>query len=195
MNNQIKYIFSAIILLVAVQVASAQGRFGITYNTALPLGETADLVSKYSWRGMGIESRWEIATDVYLGFNSSWNTFYESKRGTFTEGTRTLTGSQYCYVNSLPLLFTGYKHFSGSGAFTPYIGLGVGTMYAEQERQMGLWVISEDNWHFAFAPEIGTTIYYGAESEVLFSIRYNYALESNDSPAVSYIGINLGFIL
>jgi hypothetical protein len=47
-----KYIIALIVVGLSLQNVAAQGRFGITYNTALPLGETADFLSTYSFRGL-----------------------------------------------------------------------------------------------------------------------------------------------
>jgi len=65
----------------SLQFLAGQGRFALTYNTALPLGETAEMAGKYSFRGAGIEGRWGIGSGFDLGFNASWNVFYEAESG------------------------------------------------------------------------------------------------------------------
>jgi opacity protein-like surface antigen len=193
-NIKIKLLI-LILGLSAFFTLSAQGRFGITYNTALPLGETSDYIGNFSFRGAGIEARWEVAQELYVGFNTSWNVFYESVSGSFTEGTRTLTGTQYRYLNSYPLMFTAFKGFGELGAFSPYAGLGIGGIKVDRRSEMGLWQHTENKWHFGLAPEIGTLIYTWGNFDILFSIRYNYAFKTGDTPAYSYLGINLGILL
>ena len=193
--RKIKNILFAILLLSVSYTVMAQGRFGLTYNTALPLGETGDYVGKYSFRGAGMEARWEVAQEFYMGFNASWNVFYQSISGTFTEGTRTLTGTQYRYLNAYPLYLTAFKGFGELGALSPYAGLGIGGTKIDKRSEMGLWSISENKWHFGLAPEIGTLIYTGGNFDILFSVRYNYAFKTGDTPAYSYLGINLGILL
>lgn len=195
MKNIRKIVILTVMVLSITSSAFAQGRFGLSYNTALPLGETGDYIGKYSFRGFGIEGRWEVAQEWYAGASFSWNTFYESLSGSFAESTRTLTGTQYRYINAYPLYVTAFKGFGEFGSFSPYAGIGVGTMKVDRRTEMGLWYVSENKWHFGIAPEIGTTIYTMGNFEVLFSVRYNYAFKTGSAPAYSYLGINLGILL
>jgi opacity protein-like surface antigen len=195
MKTRYNYLIVILFLLLSMEYLSAQGRFGITYNMALPMGESADLVGKYSFRGAGLEARWEVADVLYLGFNASWNVFYESEKGTFTEGNRTLTGTQYRYINAIPLMATVYKGFITPGGVSPYAGLGIGAIKALQERDMGLWYVEENNWHFGLAPEVGLLFNPGIGFDILLSVRYNYGFKVKDAPSVSYLGINIGFLI
>ncbi len=195
MKANSKYIFIALLLFAFSFTLSAQtSRFGMTYNTGLPLGESAELTKPFSWRGAGMEGRWDVGSDFYLGFSSSWSTFYESRSGTFTKDTRTVTGTQYRYLNVLPQMFTAFKHFESSGTVTPYIGTGVGATYAIQEIQMGLWLVDEYNWHFGLAPEVGILFNGYSTTSFMLSVRYNYAFKVSDAPAVSFLNFNIGFL-
>lgn len=195
MKNIRTLLLIGILLLPVFKTVKAQGEFGITYNTGLALGETADYVGKYSFRGFGMEARWQVAPDWYAGFNAAWSTFYESVSGSFTYENRTLTGTQYRYLNMYPLYATAYRAFGNSDTFSPYVGLGVGATKIDKRTEMGLWYTSENAWHFGLAPELGTTIFTMANFEVLFSVRYNYAFKTGSTPAYSYLGINLGLLL
>ncbi len=190
-----RYVLTLILVASSLQFMAAQGRFGLTYNTALPLGETADLAGKYSFRGAGIEGRWGVGSNFDIGFNASWNIFYESVSGTFTKENTTLTGTQYRYINAYPLMFTAYKSFGNSENFLPYVGLGIGAIKADHRTEMGLWYVDSNNWHFGMAPEIGAIIPTMRSFDFLVSIRYNYGVKAKDSPSVSYLGLNLGIIL
>ena len=190
-----RYILTLILIASSLQFIAAQGRFSITYSTALPLGETAELAGNYSFRGSGIEGRWEVGSGFDIGFNASWNVFYEAESGSFIEGSTTFTGTQYRYVNAYPLMFTAYKSFGKSENFQPYIGLGVGAIKADHRKEMGLWYVDSNNWHFGVAPEIGAIIPTARSFDFLVSIRYNYGAKVNDSPSVSYLGLNLGILL
>ena len=190
-----RYIFTFILVASSLQFIAAQGRYALTYNTALPLGETADMAGKFSFRGAGIEGRWEIGSKLDIGFNASWNVFYESVSGSFTEGSSTLTGTQYRYINAYPIMFTAYKGFGSSETFFPYVGLGLGAIKADHRKEMGLWYVDSNNWHFGMAPEIGAIINTYRNFDFLVSIRYTYGVKVNDSPSLSYLGLNLGIIL
>ncbi len=47
--------------------AYAQGEFVINYNTSIPLGESNVFISIYSFRGISMDGRWEMADDIYVG--------------------------------------------------------------------------------------------------------------------------------
>ncbi len=189
-----KYIIALIVVGFSLLNVTAQGRFGITYNTGLPLGETADFISKYSFRGVGLEGRWEVGNKLDIGFNASINVFYEAESGSFTEETTTLTGIQYRFLNAYPIMFTAYKGFGSSESFQPYVGLGLGTISANHRTEMGLWYTESNNWHFGMAPEIGLVIKGYRSADFLVSIRYNYGVKVSESRSVSFLGVNVGVL-
>lgn len=194
--KRIKYFLVATVVSVLFlsTAYSQSGRFGLSYNTALPLGGTADFVDKYSWRGFGMEARWEISPELFLGFNTSWNVFYDTKSGTFNEDTRTLTGKQYRYLNSVPIMMTFLKNFGSSSTAIPYAGLGVGTIYSEARKEMGLWQVVNKGWQFGLAPEVGVLFPTTFGNDIFLSVRYNYGFNTTKIDAVSTLGINLGLL-
>ena len=77
------------------------GIFALTYSMGLPVGSTADYISKYSWRGFGIEGRGFVADNITLGGSFNWNVFFEEEiDATYTDGTQSLTGNFYKYINA-----------------------------------------------------------------------------------------------
>lgn len=194
--KRIKYflVVLAVSVLFLSTAYSQEGRFGLSYNTALPLGGTADFIGKYSWRGFGMEGRWEVSPQLFIGFNSSWNVFYDTESGTFTEDTRTLTGAQYRYLNSVPVMMTLLKSFGSSSSAIPYAGIGVGTIYSEARKEMGLWQVVSKGWQVGLAPEVGVLFPMAFGNDVFLSIRYNYGFKTSEIDAVSTLGINLGLL-
>ena len=192
----LKYSLTTLVLsFLLISLSTAQGRFGLTYNTSLPLGSTADFTSAFSFRGVGLEGRWQMTENgIYLGVNGAWSTFYESEYGTFnTHDTRSTTGTQYRYQNVVPIMVSGYKYFNASETITLYAGLGLGTIYYEQRKDFGLWMVVNDGWQFALAPEIGVLVPAGI-GDILLSVKYNMGFETSSMPAFSSLGINLGFL-
>jgi hypothetical protein len=199
MNKKTDKILGLAIILLLFNIAvQAQARFGLTYNTAQPLNETQNYVENYSWRGIGLESRWDVLDNEWqVAFSGSWNVFYNSKSGTFTDGTRTTTGNQYRYINSYPVLVSMHKMFSfeNNKGTRWYLGAGAGPYYIEQRTDLGLLTTVSGNWHFGVAPEVGFIIPVGMKNDLLFEIRYNHAFSSNGSPDYSYLGLNIGLLL
>ena len=175
--------------------AYAQGEFVINYNTSIALGETNNFISKYSFRGFSMEGRWEVADEIYVGVSGAWTVFYESEKGTFVNGTRTTSTTQYRYINAYPLLVSGYKYFTlSSKGLSFYTGLGIGPYYVETKKDYSIWTETYNGWQFGFAPEIGFAIPGPLDADILLSIKYNYAFKTSSVPEFSSLGINIGFI-
>jgi len=85
-----------------------------------------------------------------------WIVFYEKKDyDTYTEGTTSLSGTQYRYTNSYPMLVTFEYTLKPDEMLKPFVNLGLGTMYTRRDTDMGVWTLKQDAWHFALKPEIG----------------------------------------
>jgi len=193
-----KYIAIFIISLVPF-FAGAQGEnsvgetvFMVNYLPSLSLGETADFTSGFSPRGIDFEANKFITEDLSVGFNVSWNVFREKISGeTFEYEDLTITGTQFRYVNTTPLDVNVKKYFVMEGA-APYVGVGLGTMYAKQTNEIGVFSLNEDKWLFHVAPEVGI-IYDASRNNVLsFKVKYNYGPKAGDFPSVSYLSFGLG---
>jgi outer membrane protein W len=190
-----KKLLIIIALIVFGYNSYSQNMHGLSYSMALPVGETSDLISKYQWRGLTIEGKYFVADQVTLGWQSGWNTMYEGESGTFTEGTRTRTGTQYNWLNVWPMLFTFDYFFGSDGDTQPYIGAGIGTYWVEQRTQMGLFADTYSTWNFGIAPEVGVLIPINLYSNFYVNLKYNYGLNgSADVSNYSWMSFNVGFL-
>ena len=100
-----------ILIALSALLLSANG-FGqfvytdVTYDMSVPLGNTSDFISKTSFRGMTLRVGRFVTDDLAVDVRFSWNTFYEAKDfETYTsdDGTTSVTGKQFKYINSFPL--------------------------------------------------------------------------------------------
>ena len=189
-----KFIYIAILSLSSLTLSAQDNFLGITYNLGMPVGSTADFASRFSARGWGAEYRAIIDRQWGIGGSIGWNVFYED-RGvvTATFETVSVTGRQYKYVNTLPIMLTGHYHHKTGGAAVPFIGAGIGTAYIETRTEMGLYAVTDDSWHFVMAPEAGVVIPVSYDFALYFSLRYHYAPKTSKSiSSHSWLGINLG---
>jgi opacity protein-like surface antigen len=184
-----------IVLIVFGYNSYSQNMHGLSYSMSLPVGETSDLISKYQWRGLAIEGKYFVADQVTIGWQSGWNTMYEGESGTFTDGTRTRTGTQYNWLNIWPMLLTFDYFFGTDGDTQPYLGAGVGTYWVEQRSQMGLFSDTYSTWNFGIAPEVGVLIPINLYSNFYVNLKYNYGLNgSADVSNYSWLSFNVGFL-
>ena len=188
-----KYIAIAILSLASL-FAKAQGETVIIVNylPAVSLGETADFTNNFSPRGLDFEVNYFVSEDMSVGFVSSWNIFREKVVGeTFDYNQWLVSGTQFRYTNTVPLNVNVKKYF-GSNEAVPYFGVGVGTMYAKQSGDIGVFTLSQDKWLFNVAPEIGM-LYDISRSNVLsLKVKYNYSPKAGDFPSMSYVSFGVG---
>jgi hypothetical protein len=175
-----------------------------TYDVAFPLGETADYIDRTSWRGFTVQGRHFINSNISIGGSFSWQVFnqrlselvefsFEPANSDQTVN-GTLSGEQFRYINTLPIMFNAYYYLGDPlpSAIRPYAGLSVGTAPTKRRTEIGLLAIDDFNWHFAFAPEAGILIPIGTNIDFIGAVRYNVALKANDSINYSHFNINVG---
>src|SRR6478609_8789451 len=139
-------------IIMAAGSTFAQGYTSIHYDISIPLGATADQISKGSFRGGGLDYRRMINANFGAGFSLGWQVFYEKKdlatySGTLANRPVELTGVQYNYLNAIPLHGNINYYLGDEGdALRPFIGLGIGTTYFERRIDMGLYTNTIDAW-------------------------------------------------
>lgn len=190
-----KFILSALLVLLFSTASVAQSKFALTYSIGFPTGETSDYFESTSWRGINIDYHYFIRENVAVGFSTGWQVFNDN-RGfvTETEGTETISGFRYNYLNSFPLLVTGSYFFSASGNLSPFASLGVGLTYNELEQDIGLFRDTSTGWPFTLRPEIGLDYEVNYNFGIRASFRYNYVASGDELPSLPYFAINVGLV-
>ena len=101
--KKIKYfIVIAFLTLTLSSNSYGQGTFtNITYDMSIPFGNTADFISKTSFRGFSFDIGRYLTDNLAIDLRFSWQTFYEEMPfDSYYDGTQTVTGKQYRYINS-----------------------------------------------------------------------------------------------
>ena len=88
----------------------------LNYQMSVPLGDLKDFTNKASFRGFDVEYHQFLGTDerFSIGGAIGWNVYYKDKNdasGNFkfsgSNDTYTITGNQYLYINTVPMLAIG----------------------------------------------------------------------------------------
>lgn len=189
-----KYILFALLFVLTTAGVKGQASFSsLQYTVAFPTGDLKDFVDKTSWRGVNFDYRKGISDKVSAGFSIGYQLFYEErKNATVEQGTITLHGDQFRYVNSCPVTANLAYNFAPGEAISPYVGLGVGTLFRETELDMGLYMVSDDSWHFALRPEAGVLFEPQPGVGLLLNVKYMNAFKTEDMDAANFISLNLG---
>ena len=170
--------------------------FGITYNTALPMGETADFIDEYSWGAMGLEWKKMTSDNLSVGLNLSWQIFSQKVTHStihIEDRNLSLSGTQIRYLNYFPMTVTGSWHFNPTGKIIPFIGAGAGMYRVLQRFDISGFVFQQDTWNFGFYPEVGFMIPTGGSADFFVNSKYHYILPSNGGPAHTFLNVNVGF--
>lgn len=199
-----KLLIIAIILFGMSPFVKAQ-MLNLNYQISVPLNQIKDFTDNTSFRGMDLEYHYFLGERFSVGAAIGWNVYYKNKNditGDFTfRGNSDLyqiTGNQYRYINTVPMLAVGRYYFTGSNtAVRPFVGLGLGTSWTERRLEIGQFSSEISRWQFAMAPEVG--MYIPVTSQFAFNVaaKYNYATQAANGrvPEIQSFTFSLGFIL
>ncbi len=165
----------------------------INYSFGLPTADLKDFTDNTSFRGIIFEAKNFRSEQLSIGFSLGWQVFKDRLEGTFSQEGQDITGTQVRYVNTLPIMVTGHYHLGDPGGVRPYVGAGVGTVHSLQRTDVGLFTVSNNNWHFGFYPEVGVFIPVSFDMGINLAAKYNYAIGTSDSFDYSYLALSLGF--
>lgn len=176
-------------------LASAQGGgFTISYPIGFPMSDLNDYISKASWRGINFEFNKRVKPQVVVGLETGWNVFYENAgEQQYVDKTVTLTGRQYRYTNSVPII-AGAKYFPKTAHenLRPYAGLGIGTLYSNRSTDFGLYRITYEAWQFALRPEAGLVYKSNSGVNPFVGVKYYWAFDGGDLDGQPYLTLNVG---
>ncbi|MEP1954754.1 MAG: hypothetical protein ABJJ26_07440, partial [Algoriphagus sp.] len=119
MKKSIKIL--AFLIMIFAGTAQAQTSFfSINYSVSIPTGNTADYIDQVSGRGIKLEYQRFLNKNIALGGEIGTYTLYKREPNkTYTEGSASLSGVQYRYQNTYPILFTGTYYANETGMVRP----------------------------------------------------------------------------
>src|SRR5215204_4858345 len=185
-----------LIMIVLLAFASQQGRaqeagsnlVSLQYSVSFSMGDLNKYISKVSALGMLIDYRFMATDNAYAGVELGGNLFYEKKDyASHTEGTMTFTGTQWRYVSVMPLLVNAGYVFMPASEFSPYAGVGIGTLYHEVELDIGIYELTRNQWQFAVKPEVGIIYKPMPEIGILLGAKSYNGFKTENSSAINYI--------
>ena len=186
-------LIAAFCILALSAFSQGDGQTSVVYNMAIPMGNTSDYIDQTSFRGVMVKADYFLNDEFSVGFATGVQTFYQDM-GTVSEtrGKLTATGSQFRYLNSIPLLVTAKYHVNRYATFKPYAGLGAGLYYMNQTVKFAGLDFAQHNWKFGLQPEVGLGMRLSPSTDFLIAATYNTAFKTEDIVAQSYLGIQIG---
>jgi len=153
------------------------GFFNVNYNLSWGVGDFRDFISKTSYRGFSLDARWFVSDRIAVGTMFGWNGFYEKyPMRTYEFDGGAVTGVIQTTYYNFTMSLNAYYYPIPEAIIKPYVGLNVGPEYQTVDVQIGRVYNEQKNWQFYIAPELGTFIQFGEDSDVgaNLAIRYNY---------------------
>jgi len=194
-----KTIIISLIFLASAGTAFSQTIWSLSYEPATPVGEMRDFISESTLVGLNFSAGWYINSRISVGGSIQWTEFYEkNERHTwyFDGGAVTANAWKEYYIWSFYANAKyHFKDVEEEGRFVPYVGMSIGTMYINQNAQVGTYEFKEKSWRFAFAPEVGARIPMGLEQSWGFNflIRYQMSIyEKNDINILQFLNYSVG---
>ncbi len=197
-----RILFSIIILAcLFIKPAVAQESIGgmgsnvyqFQYSMGFSTGDFNDFISLGSFAGATFEYHHLVTDNIGVGIELGWNSWYEEKDyATYVKETESISGKQFRYCSTVPMLASANYYILPGENFIPYAGLGIGTIFSSSELDMGTWAFTADTWHFALKPEIGAIFKLPGGLGILVSGKYHFAFETKETKARDYIGANIG---
>ncbi len=169
--------------------------FYFNWQPGFPTGN--DFLSNFSARGFNFGYNHYIKDDLAVGIEFAWNNFYQyqpKKTYQFSDGAATT--DLYKYIYTAPITVNVTHYFKGGEHITPYVRLGLGAQYSEQNLYYNVYETTNENWGFVAIPEVGAQIRFNKYNPWSLNIGARYSFSTNSH---SDFGINnlktLNFLL
>ena len=192
-----KKLFFLLIVSLCMQGLFAQRHsvFILSYPIAFPMGDLKDYISNTSFRGINLEFGKEVRPNLIAEIETGWNVFYQAQpEDVYTEGTASISGKQFRYTNSVPIIAGAKWVLKSHNNLVPYAGLGLGTMYSDRSTDFGLYRISTDAWQFCVRPELGITFKSRNGPSAMLGVKYYSSFNSSDLDGQSFLTVNIGVV-
>lgn len=196
-----KYLTIIILVAGANFNSSAQmSVFHMDWNVGIPIGDLSDYTPDESYRGLRVGGRAFIYDYLSVGGEGGWQVYYKQFEGTqrivTEDGTYDLTGIQFRYLNTYPLMANIHYYLGEDFGIRPYAGTNVGVNFVNQRIAFGVYEVSETTTHFAIAPEVGVFVPIGVAGGGLnIGARYDHVFASKNLDVdIQSFSLFLGFI-
>jgi len=179
-----------IMLLLSSEIQAQDWYIGTSYGVAIPVSDTKLFTDHTSWRNWGVDVLAVLRPSTSVGVSFSWNVFNDDTTTVSSFDRVDVGGTQFRYINSLPILANVRQYAGRPGGVRPFVGLGVGAQLVKQRVDISQWRIEDDTWHFAVAPELGIVLQ-GSDAKWIINGKYHFAAKASDRKH-SYFGIYFG---
>lgn len=139
-----------------------------------------------------------IRKNLAVGGAIGWNNYnsYHNKQ-TYDTKAGAITTDMYTYIFALPITATATQYLKAGSYVTPYIKVGVGALYGEQNQYYNIYEDRKTDWGFTVIPEIGARFTLKPESKWSLNASAQYIYATNKASIynvknIQTLGANIG---
>lgn len=191
-----KKLFCTFLILgcLSISISYSQSQKHV-YSLEYSVGLGNDFIDNVSFRGLAFEYRNMVKPNIGVGVGIGYNFFYEEKDyNTYTYGNESLSGIQFRYLHNIPMMVAGDYYFKPNTKINPFVGVGIGGNYVAKRTEMGVFLIEDEAFQFAFRPEAGAIFEVGPDAKISFTAKYIIGTDADDIDAVNYLALNIGYV-
>ena len=149
---------------------------GVTWEASIPVGTLRDFVDQPTYRGGQLEVRTGVTRHLSLGLASSWDWITQNFTKKTTQfGDALVTAPTYDRLQLITLRGTLDWYLTDT-MVQPYLGAGVGGVWASAIRAVGPTSRSHSEFTLVAEPHLGALITIAPGIAVLANARYQYTL-------------------
>ena len=117
-------------LALASEVRAQDFMWAVNYGVSQPLSNTKDFTDGTSFRNVGMEWLYAPGPHVAIGVSANWSVFDSLATDVASFGGGEFQGTQFRYINTLPILATVRYLLGESGKARPFMRIWFPSSYA-----------------------------------------------------------------
>ena len=182
-------------VLLASYAALAQSNVRLSYEFAVPTGNTKDFVDRFSSRGAHLDVSLELCYAFNLELSAGLNSFNSVKQGVLATTDGDVSGKQFRYLNVIPVMGGFAFHIPLGHGSRFWAGVNGGAAYFDRVVDIGLNEYSLSDWQWGVQPHAGIAFGLGDDGTALFfDGRWNYFWERHGIPTQTYFSFGAGIL-
>ena len=184
-----------VFVLLGSTAALAQTNVRLSYEFAVPTGNTKDYIDRFSSRGAHLDLSFELSYAFNLELSAGLNSFNTVKEGVLATTEGDVSGKQFRYLNVIPLMGGFAFHIPMGHGSRIWAGVNGGAAYFDRIIDIGLNEYSLSDWQWGVQPHVGVAFGLGNDGTALFfDGRWNYFWERHGIPCQSYWSFGVGIL-
>jgi hypothetical protein len=193
MRKQFLLLLFSFVMLGLSKPVYSQWNTELNYGLAFAQGDFHDFVPGTGIWNVQFQARKQITARYEFGGGIGWSYFqHDFGRLTRSGDGYAVTANVVSYTNILSIQTINQYNLADEGDVIPFLRLGAGLAYQNQQEDIGLYTLGNKGWQFALNPELGVRIRMRDDLGLLIAGGYNYLPEGSGLLTTSFWSVKIG---